>query len=156
IGQLLLPHGKDQEPIAELKAGEIGAVAKLAVTATGDAMSSREKPFTLPVLAFPEPTLVMAIEPQTKTDLDKMGPALQRMLEEEPSARVERSETGEQILRTIGDAQATVILERLKRKFGSAIVTKTPKVPYRESIRGSAKAHGRYKKQTGGHGMFGD
>ena len=156
IGQLLLLHGKEQEPTGELKAGEIGAVAKLAVTATGDALSSKEKPFTLPRPKFPEPTLVMAIEPQTKTDLDKMGPALQRMLEEEPSARVERSETGEQILRTLGDAQAAVIIERLKRKFGAAIVTKTPKVPYRESIRGNAKAHGRYKKQTGGHGMFGD
>ena len=156
IGQLLLLHGKEQEPTGELKAGEIGAVAKLAVTSTGDALSSKEKPLTLPALDFPEPTLVMAIEPQSKSDLDKMGPALQRMLEEEPSARVERSETGEQILRTLGDAQAAVILERLKRKFGAAIVTKTPKVPYRESIRGNAKAHGRYKKQTGGHGMFGD
>ena len=78
------------------------------------------------------------------------------MLEEEPSARVERSEAGEQILRTLGDAQAAVIIERLKRKFGAAIVTHTPRVPYRESIRGSTKAHGRYKKQTGGHGMFGD
>ena len=156
IGQLLLLHGKEQEPIGELKAGEIGAIAKLSVTSTGDALSSKEKPFTLPPLTFPEPTLVMAIEPMSKTDLDKMGPALQRMLEEEPSARVERSETGEQILRTLGDAQAAVIIERLKRKFGAAIVTKTPKVPYRESIRGNAKAHGRYKKQTGGHGMFGD
>ncbi|MCI0585127.1 MAG: GTP-binding protein, partial [Chloroflexi bacterium] len=117
IGQLLLLHGKDQEPIGELKAGEIGAIAKLSVTSTGDTLSSREKPFTLPPLTFPEPTLLMAIEPQSKTDLDKMGPALQRMLEEEPSARVQRSETGEQILRTLGDAQAAVILERLKRKF---------------------------------------
>ena len=156
IGQLLLLHGKEQEPIAELKAGEIGAIAKLAATATGDTLSSREQPFTLPPLTFPEPTLVMAIEPQTKTDLDKMGPALQRMLEEEPSARVERSDAGEQVLRTLGEAQASVIIERLKRKFGSAIITKTPRVPYRESIRGSTKAHGRYKKQTGGHGMFGD
>jgi elongation factor G len=156
IGQLLLLHGKEQEPTSELKAGEIGAVAKLAVTVTGDTLSSREKPLTLPGLTFPEPTLVMAIEPQTKTDLDKMGPALQRMLEEEPSARVERSEAGEQILRTLGDAQAAVILERLKRKFGAAIVTHTPRVPYKESIRGKANAHGRYKKQTGGHGMFGD
>jgi len=156
IGQLLLLHGKDQEPIAELKAGEIGAVAKLSVTATGDTLSSKEQPYTLPPLSFPAPTLIMAIEPQTKTDLDKMGPALQRMLEEEPSARVERSDAGEQILLTLGDAQAAVILERLKRKFGAAIVTHTPRVPYRESIRGKANAHGRYKKQTGGHGMFGD
>ncbi|HXG26569.1 MAG TPA: elongation factor G [Candidatus Binatia bacterium] len=156
IGQLLLLHGKEQEPTGELKAGEIGAVAKLAVTSTGDTLSSKEQPFTLPPITFPEPTLIMAIEPQTKTDLDKMGPALQRMLEEEPAARVERSETGEQILKTLGEAQAAVIIERLKRKFGASIVTKTPKVPYRESIRGKANAHGRYKKQTGGHGMFGD
>jgi elongation factor G len=156
IGQLLLLHGKDQEPTGELGAGEIGAVAKLSVTSTGDALSAKEKPLGLPPLAFPEPTLVMAIEPQTKSDLDKMGPALQRMLEEEPSARVERSDVGEQVLRTMGEAQAAVILERLKRKFGAAVVTHTPKVPYRESIRGQAKAHGRYKKQTGGHGMFGD
>ena len=157
IGQLLLLHGKEQEPIGELKAGEIGAVAKLAVTATGDTLSSQEKPLTLPPLDFPEPTLIMvAIEPQTKTDLDKMGPALQRMLEEEPTVRVERSDTGEQVLRTLGDAQAAVIIERLKRKFGAAIVTHTPRVPYRETIRGKTKAHGRYKKQTGGHGMFGD
>jgi elongation factor G len=156
IGQLLLLHGKDQEPTGELKAGEIGAVAKLSVTATGDALSTKERPLGLPSIAFPEPTLIMAIEPQTKSDLDKMGPALQRMLEEEPSARLERSEAGEQVLRTMGDAQAAVILERLKRKFGAAVVTHTPKVPYRESIRGTAKSHGRYKKQTGGHGMFGD
>jgi elongation factor G len=156
IGQLLLLHGKEQEPIGELTAGEIGAVAKLSVTATGDTLSSKERPLTLPPLSFPEPTLIMAIEPQTKLDLDKMGPALQRMLEEEPSARVERSDAGEQILRTLGDAQAAVIIERLKRKFGAAILTHTPRVPYRESIRGKANAHGRYKKQTGGHGMFGD
>jgi elongation factor G len=156
IGQLLLLHGKDQEPIGELKAGEIGAVAKLAVTATGDTLSSRDKPLVLPPIAFPEPTLQLAVEPQSKGDLDKMGPALQRMLEEEPSARVERSDTGEQILRTIGDAHTAVIVERLKRKFGAAIVTRTPRVSYKETIRGKTQVHGRYKKQTGGHGMFGD
>jgi elongation factor G len=156
IGQLLLLHGKDQEPVGELKAGEIGAVAKLGVTETGDTLSAKEKPLVLPPLQFPTPMLTVAIEPQTKTDLDKMGPALTRMLEEEPCARVERSETGEQILRTMGDAHAAVILERLKRKFGAAVVTRTPKVPYRETIRGKTQSHGRYKKQTGGHGMFGD
>jgi len=156
IGQLLLLHGKEQEPIGELKAGEIGAVAKLNVTATGDTLSSKEKPLTLPPIEFPEPMLTLAIEPLSKSDLDKMGHALQRMLEEEPSARVERSDAGEQILRTTGEAHTAIIIERLKRKFGAAIVTRTPRVPYRESIRGQAKAHGRYKKQTGGHGMFGD
>ncbi|HEY6057325.1 MAG TPA: elongation factor G [Candidatus Limnocylindrales bacterium] len=156
IGQLLLLHGKDQEPVGELKAGEIGAVAKLTVTATGDTISTKERPYVLDALTFPEPTLTVAIEPQTKADLDKMGAALQRMLEEEPSVRVVRSETGEQLLLTMGEAHSAVIGERLKRKFGAAIVTRTPKVPYRETIRGKTQAHGRYKKQTGGHGMFGD
>jgi elongation factor G len=156
IGQLLVLHGKEQEPIGELKAGEIGAVAKLSVTETGDTLSSREKPLVLPSLEFPAPTLSLAIEPQSKADLDKMGAALQRMLEEEPAVRVERSEAGEQILRATGEAQVAVLVERLKRKFGAAILTRTPKVPYRETIRGRTQVHGRYKKQTGGHGMFGD
>ncbi len=156
IGQLLYLHGKEQEPASELRAGEIGAVAKLGVTETGDTLSTREAGLQLPPMAFPDPTLQVAIEPQSKGDLDKMGPALQRMLEEEATARVERSETGEQILRAIGEAHVAVITERLKRKFGAAIVTRTPTVPYRETIRGRAQVHGRYKKQTGGHGMFGD
>jgi len=156
IGQLLLLHGKEQEAIGELKAGEIGAVAKLTVTATGDTLSSKEKPLTLAALEFPHPTLTVAIEPQSKADLDKMGPALQRMLEEEPAARVERTDAGDQVLITMGEAHGAVIIERLKRKFGSAIITRTPRVPYRETIRGKVQSHGRYKKQTGGHGMFGD
>ena len=156
IGQLLYLHGKEQEPAAELRAGEIGAVAKLGVTETGDTLSSRELGLRLEAIVFPEPTLQVAIDPLSKGDLDKMGPALTRMLEEEPTARVERSETGEQILRAVGEAHVAVICDRLKRKFGAAIVTRTPTVPYRETIRGTTKSHGRYKKQTGGHGMFGD
>ncbi len=156
VGQLLLLHGKDQEPAGELKAGEIGAVAKLSVTTTGDALSTRERPFSLPPIAFPNPTLTVAIDPVSKTDLDKMGPALQRMLEEEPSARVERSAVGEQVLVAMGDTHVAVIAERIKRKFGAAISTRTPRVAYRETIRGQTKVQGRYKKQTGGHGMFGD
>jgi len=97
----------------------------------------------------------VAIEPQTKADLDKMGPALQRMLEEEPTARVERSVTGEQLLVTMGETHVAVITERLKRKFGAAIATHTPRVPYRETIRGRTQVEGKYKKQTGGHGMYG-
>jgi elongation factor G len=155
IGQLLLLHGKDQEPVGELKAGQIGAVAKLTVTETGDTLTTKEKPLVLPEIVFPEPTLSVAIEPQTKADLDKMGAALQRMLEEEPSARVERSPTGEQLLVALGEAHIAVIAERLKRKFGAAIVTRTPRVPYRETIRARTQVEGKYKKQTGGHGMFG-
>ncbi len=156
IGQLLLLHGKEQEPIGELEAGEIGAVAKLGVTETGDTLSSRDASLLLPLLAFPQPSLMVAIEPLSKGDLDKMGPALNRMLEEEPTVRLERTATGEQVLRTMGEAHTAVIIERLKRKFGTAIVTHTPKVAYKETIRGKTQVHGRYKKQTGGHGMFGD
>jgi elongation factor G len=156
IGQLLYLHGKEQEPAAELRAGEIGAIAKLGVTETGDTLGSRDHPLRLPEISFPNPMLQVAIDPLSKGDLDKMGPALQRMLDEEPTARVERSETGEQILRAIGEAHVAVICDRLKRKFGAAIITRTPTVPYRETIRGTTKSHGRYKKQTGGHGMFGD
>src|SRR5206468_9156773 len=97
IGQLLLLHGKEQEPIGELKAGEIGAVAKLAVTETGDTLGVKEKPFRLSPLDFPEPSLTVAIEPASKQDLDKMGPALARLLEEDPTVRLERSATGEQV-----------------------------------------------------------
>jgi elongation factor G len=156
IGQLLLLHGKEQEAIGELKAGEIGAVAKLAVTETGDTLGAKEKPLRLSPLDFPEPSLTIAIEPVSKQDLDKMGPALARLLEEDPTVRLERSAIGEQTLRTMGEAHTAVILERLKRKFGAAIGTHMPKVPYKETIRGTTKVHGRYKKQTGGHGMFGD
>ncbi len=156
IGQLLLLHGKEQEAIGELKAGEIGAVAKLAVTETGDTLATKERPLELPPLEFPAPALVVAIEPVSKQDLDKMGPALQRMLEEEPTVRLERTALGEQVLVTMGEAHNAVIIERLKRKFGAAVATHTPRVPYKETIRGTTKSHGRYKKQTGGHGMFGD
>ena len=156
IGQLLLLHGKEQEAIGELEAGEIGAVAKLGVTETGDTLSAQARPLVLAALEFPEPSLVVAIEPVSKGDLDKMGPALARMLEEEPTVRLERSTTGEQVLRTMGEAHTAVIIERLKRKFGAAIITHTPRVPYKETIRGKTQVHGRYKKQTGGHGMFGD
>jgi elongation factor G len=155
IGQLLRLHGKEQELVGDLKAGEIGAVAKLTATATGDTLSTKERPLVLDRPVYPDPTLVVAIEPQTKADLDKMGPALQRMLEEEPSVRVERSPTGEQLLVTLGETQIAVITERLKRKFGSAIATHTPRIPYRETIRGRTQVEGKYKKQTGGHGMFG-
>jgi elongation factor G len=156
IGQLLLLHGKEQEAIGELKAGEIGAVAKLTVTETGDTLASKDHWLRLTPVEFPAPSLVVAIEPVSKQDLDKMGPALQRMLEEEPTVRLERTALGEQVLVTMGEAHTAVIMERLKRKFGAAVATHTPRVPYKETIRGTTQVHGRYKKQTGGHGMFGD
>ncbi|MBA3778922.1 MAG: elongation factor G [Chloroflexi bacterium] len=156
IGQLLYLRGKDHEPATEVRAGEIGAVAKLVHTETGDSLCSRDHELSLPPLQFPQATLPVAVEPLTKSDLDKLGTALNRMLEEEPTVSVERqAETGEQILWALGENQVAVISERLKRKFGASVVTKQPRVPYRETIRGQTKVEGRYKKQTGGHGMFG-
>src|SRR4029078_4819517 len=111
IGQLLSLHGKEQEPAAELRSGEIGAVAKLGLTETGDTLTTRDAGLVLPPIDFPEPTLQVAIDPVSKGDLDKMGPGLQRMLREEPTARVERSDTGEQILRAVGEAHVAVISE---------------------------------------------
>ncbi len=156
IGQVLMLKGKEQEPAGEIQAGEIGAVAKLAVTFTGDTLSSREKAYTMAPLVFPEPSLPVAIEPASKADLDKLGTALHRLLEEDPTLRVERPiDTGEQLLWGQGENQIAVAGERLKRKFGTAIVTHAPRVPYRETIRGKANVEGRHKKQTGGRGQFG-
>ncbi|HUG48677.1 MAG TPA: elongation factor G [Candidatus Limnocylindria bacterium] len=156
IGQVLRIKGKDTEPVGTISAGEIGAVAKLVHTYTGDSLSSRDKPLALPPLDFPQPSLPVAIEPQSKADLDKMGSALNRMLEEEPSVRVDRqAETGEQLLWAQGENQIHVLIERLKRKFGAAVVTRAPRVPYRETIRSATKTEGRHKKQTGGRGQFG-
>ena len=156
VGQILLLHGKDQEPTGELGAGEIGAVPKLAHTHTGETLSTKERPLRLAEMVFPAPTRPVAIEPQTKADMDKMGAALARLLEEEPTLRLDRPpETGEQVLYAQGENQVAVTVERLKRKFGASVVIHSPRIPYRETIRGSTKVEGRYKKQTGGHGMFG-
>ena len=156
IGQVLRVKGKDTEPVGVISAGEIGAVAKLVNTHTGDALSAREKPLKMSPIAFPEPTLPVAIEPQTKADLDKMGAALARLLEEDPSVTVERqTETGEQLLWAQGENHVAVTVERLRRKFGAAVVTHSPRIPYRETIRSKTQAEGRHKKQTGGRGQFG-
>jgi elongation factor G len=156
IGQVLRLKGKEQEPANEISAGEIGAVAKLVHTVTGDTLGRRDRPLAMPALQFPEPTLPVAIEPATKTDLDKLGTGLSRLLEEDPTLRVERQgETGEEILWAQGENQIVVAGERLKRKFGTSVITRAPRVPYRETIRGRAQAEGRHKKQTGGRGQFG-
>jgi elongation factor G len=157
IGNLLGVLGKEQENLPKAGPGDIIAVAKLASTQVGDTLvADRSQTTTLPPLRFPEPSLQVSIEPESKADLDKLGQALQRMLEEEPSARVHREEgTGETILTAMGDAHVDVLVDRLKRKFGASVKTGTPRVPYRETIRKPAKIDNRFKRQTGGHGQFG-
>ncbi len=157
IGNILGLLGKDQVNMPQAGPGDIVAVAKLASTQIGDTLvADRAQSTSLPTLVFPEPSLQVSIEPESKADLDKLGQALSRMLEEEPTARIHREEgTGETILTAMGDAHVDVLVDRLKRKFGAAVRTGNPRVPYRETIRRPAKIDNRFKRQTGGHGQFG-
>ncbi len=156
IGQLYILRGKNQEPATELRAGDIGAVAKLSVTATGDTLSVRENPLTLPPSAFPAPVFSQAVYPKGKTDVDKMGPSLARLVEEDPTLSVRRdSDTNETIMSGMGDTQLVVAAERLQRKFGVAVALAVPRVPYKETITVSSKGEYKHKKQTGGHGQYG-
>jgi elongation factor G len=157
LGQLLVLRGKNNEPVAELKAGDIGAVAKLQETTTSDTLTVKEKPASLEPVVFPAPVFSMAIEPKTKADLDKMGNALARMVEEDPTLHVRKdAETGDNLLSGMGESHIEIAVERVQRKFGVSLEKNEPKVPYRETIRAGAKAQGKFKRQTGGHGQFGD
>lgn len=155
IGPVYRISGKSQEQVSQVTAGDIGAVAKLTATKTGDTLCSKEKPVSLPPISFPEPAFSAAISPKTKADLDKMGSALQRIVEEDPSLRLERSpDTGETILSGLGDSHVEVVLEKIRRKFNVGLEMTMPRVPYRETILGAAQAEYTHKKQTGGHGQF--
>jgi len=156
IGQLFILRGKTQEPVSQIRAGDIGAVAKLSLTGTGDTLCSRDKPVKIVTISFPGPTFSEAVYPKTKADLDKLGAALSRLTEEEPTLRVHRdSDTGETILSGLGGTQLEVAAEKVLRKFGVGIELETPKVPYRETLTVPTKAEYKHKKQTGGHGQFG-
>jgi len=155
MGTLYIQRGKEQEPIAKLSAGDIGAVAKLAQTATGDTLCSREHQFTLPEIAFPNPVHSMAVRPASKASVDKLGPSLQRLIEEDPGLRLSRdASTSEVILSGLGDAHLDVTIERLKRKFNVDVELSLPRVPYRETVGKKASADYTHKKQTGGHGQY--
>jgi elongation factor G len=157
IGNFLAIQGKDQENLARVGPGDIAAVAKLNSTHAGDTLvADKASAVQLPPLEFPAPSLQVAIEAESKGDLDKLGPALHRLAEEEPAIRIHREDgTGQTILTAMGDAHVDVIVDRLKRKFGAAVKTATPRVPYRETIRQAARIDNRFKRQTGGHGQFG-
>jgi elongation factor G len=157
IGQLATPHGKEMEPVDELGPGDIGAVAKLKETRAGDVLASKDSDVSFPKLELPAPVMAFAFEPKTKGDEEKAVTALRRLEEEDPTLDVHRDpETGEQIIAGLTQVHVEVITDRMKRRFGAEITLKPPRVPYVEAIRKPAKAHGRYKKQTGGRGQFGD
>jgi elongation factor G len=155
IGPAYRISGKSQEQVSQVTAGDIGAVAKLTQTQTGDTLCNKEKPVTLPPISFPAQAFSAAISPKTKADLDKMGGALQRIVEEDPSLHLERSpDTGETVLSGLGDSHVEVALEKIRRKFGVDLEMTMPRVPYRETILRTAEAEYTHKKQTGGHGQF--
>jgi elongation factor G len=157
IGQILLMRGKMQEPATEVPAGDIAAVVKLQNTHTNDTLSTKEKTITLDPIAFPQAAYTAAIAPKTKSDLDKMGTALSRVVEEDPTIHITRDqETAETLISGMGESHIDITIERMQRKFGVEVEKHDQRVPYRETIRKHARAQGRHKRQSGGHGQFGD
>jgi elongation factor G len=157
LGNLQLLQGKTPTTVPEIKAGDLGSVAKLKDTLTNDTLGDRTDPITFPPLKFPEPVLSYAIEPKSRGDEDKISTAMHRLEEEDPSIRYSRDpQTKELLLSGQGQLHIEVTVAKLKRRFGVDVNLKPPRIPYRETIKASTEAHGRHKKQTGGHGQFGD
>ena len=157
IGQLLVPQGKDFKQTEAFGPGDIGAVAKLKETHAGDWLAARDEPVQMPSIKLPAPVMAFAMEPASKGDEDKVFTALRRLQEEDPTIDLHRDmQTGEQIVAGLSQIHVEVIVERMRARFGAEVNLKPPRVPYQETIRQGAKAHGRHKKQTGGRGQFGD
>ncbi|HUA70080.1 MAG TPA: elongation factor G [Solirubrobacteraceae bacterium] len=157
IGQLLTFEGHQTGHANDFGPGDIGAVAKLKETKAGDWLASRDEPIEMPSIKLPAPVMAFAVEPKSKGDEEKVFSALRRLQEEDPTIDLHRDEqTGEQIVAGLSQVHVEVIVERLKSRFGAEVNLNPPHVPYQETIRKPAKAHGRHKKQTGGRGQFGD
>jgi elongation factor G len=157
IGQLIRFSGKDTETVDEFGPGDIGAVAKLKETRAGDWLAARDEAIAMPAIKLPAPVMAFAMESKAKGDEDKVFTALRRLQEEDPTIDLHRDQqTGEQIVAGLSQMHVEVIVDRLKSRFGAEVTLKPPRVPYQETIRRPAKAHGRHKKQTGGRGQFGD
>jgi len=161
-GQERLSHigvmqGRKAVEVLELHAGDLGAVAKLRDTLTGDTLGQKGAEIQVDLLAFPEPAMTYAIEPKSRADEDKLAPAIHKLMEEDRLIRFFRDPmTNEFLIAGAGQPHIETIVSRLKKRYHAEVVLKSPKVPYRETIRGRAEAQGRHKKQTGGHGQFGD
>jgi elongation factor G len=151
------PQGKTLNAVTDLHAGDIGAVAKLKDTLTGDTLAEKGQTLTYPPVKLPEPSIAFAIEAKSRNDEDRMGNAVHRILEEDQSLRFYRDpQTREFLLAGAGQQHVEIVVSRLKKRYGVDVTLKAPKIPYRETIRGTADVQGRHKKQTGGHGQFGD
>jgi elongation factor G len=157
VGQLLRLQGKEHEQATSFGAGDIGAVAKLKETMTGDLLLDAEREAELPRIDFPEPVMSFAISPKSKGDEEKVAASLRRLAEEDPTLVIRRDQqTGEQLLSGLSQMHVEVAVDRLKDRFGVEVELRQPRVPYLETIRKESRAQGRYKKQTGGRGQFGD
>lgn len=156
IGQLFLIKGKNQVTVSALGAGDIGAVAKLQVTSTSDTLCAKDNPLLLQKLDFPKPKLTMAVLPKSKGDEEKISSGLNRLLDEDPTIKVEKdSVTHELLLSGLGDLHLEVITSKLQKKFGIEVELKDPKIPFKETIKGTVKVEGKHKKQSGGRGQYG-
>ncbi len=156
IGQLFIVRGKQQEPASEIGAGDIGSVAKLAHTHTGDTLCDQGKPIIIDNIQFPKPVFEIAITAKTKVDEDKLGPAMQRVAAEDPTFHFRRDpETGQTVMSGMGDTHLNIVVEKLK-KFGANVDIRTVKVPYRETVMSKGEGQGKHKKQSGGRGQYGD
>jgi elongation factor G len=157
LGHLILLQGKTQTAVPEIKAGDIGAVAKLKETVTGNLLAEKAKSIALPPIKFPEPVISYAIEPRSRGDEEKISTSMHRLQEEDPSIGYNRDpQTKELLLAGQGQLHIEVTVAKLKRRFGVEVLLKPPRIAYRETITAATEAHGRHKKQTGGHGQFGD
>jgi elongation factor G len=157
IGTLIVPQGREQGHSDGFGPGDIGAVAKLKETRAGDWLAARDEPIAMPAVKLPQPVMAFAIEPKAKGDEDKVFSSLRRLQEEDPTIDLHRDpQTGDQIVAGLSQIHVEVVVDRLKARFGAEVTLKPPRVPYQETIRKPAKAHGRHKKQTGGRGQFGD
>ena len=156
IGQLFTMLGKNQQTVPQVTAGDVGAVARLSLTTTGDTLCAREHPVILPGIEFPKANFSMAIQPQAKSDLDKMSTVLPRICEEDPSLQIRReADTNEFIISGVGDNHLEITREKIRRKFGVEVRLDLPMIPYKETITTSTRAEHKHKKQTGGHGQYG-
>ena len=157
IGNLILLQGKTQTAVPEIKAGDLGAVAKLKESLTSDLLADRSYAFRAAPIKFPEAVISYAIEPKSRGDEEKISTALHRLQEEDPTLSYNRdAQTKELLLSGQGQSHIEVAVAKLKRRFGVEVNLKLPRIPYRETIAAATEAHGRHKKQTGGHGQFGD
>lgn len=157
LGGLFFLQGKDQIPAGEAKAGNLVATAKLKSTYTGDTLCTKGSGIEFPTIRFPEPSISFAIEPKTRADEDRISQATHRISEEDPTARIERDpETNELIISGNGQLHVEIITDRLKKRYNVDVILKPPKIPYKETIKGRSDVQGKYKKQTGGRGQYGD